>query len=268
MASTLSLILLELRRELQRIRSYRANLIGDQVFFILSFLLVTGLFEVTTEGKYSHEAALASLIGWLTWRVAGGCMLEVSDAVAEEAQAGTLEQLWLSGASPAHILLARCVALVVYYTARVTVMAVIIMPFLRLSLQTGSGAWLAAPLVYLLTLSGAFGVTFTIAGLHLAFKNVEAITYALATVLLFLTGAIVSFSDVPILYALSRFLPLSIGIDLLRSVLVESRSGWVIFTSWAFISLLVNSLCYLLIGLITLNWAQRKALWTGSLAHY
>jgi ABC-type polysaccharide/polyol phosphate export permease len=107
-----------------------------------------------------------------------------------------------------------------------------------------------------------------LSGLHLAFKNVNAITQPLATVLLFLTGAVVPLTGLPVLYLVSRFLPLSIGVELLRDLLVENVAFTSILVSWSFVALLINSGLYLGAGLLTLHWARQKALDDGSLAHY
>lgn len=256
----------EIRRTTFIARAYLPNLIGDQILFVLGFVFVTGLFEVTTDGRYTPAAILASMIGWLTWRVAAGCMADSANAMAQDAQTGILEHIWLSGNSPALILIARSLTLIGYYTLRVLIMAAIIVPVFSLPLSTNLDSWARAFLVFLLTLTGAFGLVFIITGLHLLYKNVSTITYALATSLLFLTGAIVSFEGIPILYIFSRFLPLSAGIDLLRNLLIAGELSPML--SQDFWVLLGNTAVYLILGWFILSWAQRRALLDGSLAHY
>jgi ABC-type multidrug transport system permease subunit len=256
----------EIRRTAFIARAYLPNLIGDQVLFVLGFVFVTGLFEVTTDGRYTPAAILASMIGWLTWRVAAGCMADTANAVAQDAQTGTLEHIWLSGNSPLLILFARSLTLTGYYSLRVLIMAAIIVPVFSLPISTHASSWAGAFLVFSLTLTGAFGLVFIITGLHLMYKNVSTITYALATSLLFLTGAIVSFEGIPILYIFSRFLPLSAGIDLLRDLLIAGQSPPML--SQDFLMLLGNTAVYLTLGWFVLSWAQKRALLDGSLAHY
>jgi ABC-type multidrug transport system permease subunit len=145
-------------------------------------------------------------------------------------------------------------------------MAAIIVPVFSLPISTHASSWAGAFLVFSLTLTGAFGLVFIITGLHLMYKNVSTITYALATSLLFLTGAIVSFEGIPILYIFSRFLPLSAGIDLLRDLLIAGQSPPML--SQDFLMLLGNTAVYLTLGWFVLSWAQKRALLDGSLAHY
>jgi ABC-2 type transport system permease protein len=210
---------------------------------------------------------MASLIGYLVWRVAAGLMAELSDSVADDAQWGTLEQVWLSGL-PAAILFARSGVLILYYTVRSLIMGAIILLVLRIPLTFTLADMPGAVLIYLLTLVSPFGLALVLSGLHLAFKNVNAITQPLATVLLFLTGAVVPLTGLPVLYLVSRFLPLSIGVELLRDLLVENVAFTSILVSWSFVALLINSGLYLGAGLLTLHWARQKALDDGSLAHY
>lgn len=98
MISLFNMIRIEVRREWLLSKSYWIELVADQLFFILGFLVLTGLFEVATRGQYAGAAQMAALIGYLVWRVAGGCMDDVTHSVEEDAQWGTLEQVWLSGA--------------------------------------------------------------------------------------------------------------------------------------------------------------------------
>lgn len=167
--------------------------------------------------------------------------------------------------SPLRLLFARNVALVIYYTLRVLFIGGVIMLLLRMPLPALSPG---AILVYLLVFVSPFGLALTIAGLHLVYKNVDAITYPLTTILLFLTGALAPLDNVPALYALSRFLPLSAGVDVLREMLVQRETMLSVVAAPAFSQLLLNSAIYLAIGLLVFNWAHKRALADGSLAHY
>lgn len=245
-------------------RSYWLALVSDQVFFILGFLLIAGLFDLVTGGSFDGWARLSALIGYLTWRVAGGCMAETALTISSDAQYGTLEQVWLSTIHPAFILLARGLVLIIYYSVRVLIMALILMPLLKIPLPLAPGT----TVIYLITLAGAFGLAFAVSGLHLVYQNVSPIMMPLATVLLFFSGAMVSLEGIPVFYELSRFLPLSTGIDLMRQMMVNGSSLFAIVQTKEFAWLLVNTAVYLLFGLVILYWAQGKARKNGLLAHY
>jgi ABC-type multidrug transport system permease subunit len=245
-------------------KSHRVALVSDQVFFILGFMLIAGLFDLVTGGNFDGWARLSALIGYLTWRVAGGCMAETALTIAEDAQYGTLEQVWSSSNHPALILLARGLVLVIYYSMRVLIIALILMPLLKIPLPFAPGT----AVIYLITLAGAFGLAFVVSGLHLVYQNVSPIMMPLGTVLLFFSGAMVSLEGIPVFYETSRFLPLSIGIDLMRQMIIEGTSLVITVQSEAFVWLLVNTAVYLLTGLVILYWAQGKARANGLLAHY
>jgi ABC-type multidrug transport system permease subunit len=254
----------ELIKKGQFYRSHKVSLISDQIFFILGFLLISGVFNQVTGGHYDGWARLSALIGYLTWRVAGGCMAETVLTLSDDAQYGVLEQVWLSTVHPALIVWARGLVLIVYYSLRVLLMAIILMPLLRIPLPWEPGA----AVLYLITLIGAFGLAFAVSGLHLVYQNVSPIMMPLATILLFFSGAMVSLEGVPLFYGISRFLPLSAGIDLMRQMMVEGASLTDVVQSMEFVWLLLNTAVYLMAGLLILHWAQNRARANGSLAHY
>jgi len=133
MISLLRVVVAEVRREFLRSRTYWLEVVADQVLFTLGFLLLSGLFQLVAEGNYRAEAQLASLVGFFIWRVADGCVLRTADSISDDAQAGTLEQVWLSGISPQLILLARSLAILLYHTLRGLLLAAVLMLILRLS---------------------------------------------------------------------------------------------------------------------------------------
>ena len=255
---------IELRKLVKIAQSYVVEVVADQLFFITGFLILTGIFELATAGSYEKSAQLSSLIGYLTWRVAGGVMMEIVDSLAEDAQWGTLEQVWLSGRDYGLLLLTRGAVAILYYTVRVLVMAVVILLLLRIPV---SFVW-GAGIIYLLTLSSMLGLALIIASLHLVYKNVEAIAYPLATMLLFLTGALSSVEGIPLLFEVSRVLPLSLGIDLLREMVVGERPFVEVVGTAGFAGLLLNTAVYMGCGWLAFRWAKQRTLVDGSLAHY
>ena len=264
MSQFIQLITAEWHKQWRIARSYWVTLLADQLFFILGFLIVAGLFDLISEGNFDGWARLSALIGYLTWRVAGGCMVEVSGSVAVDARYGTLEQIWLSHYPAATILFTRGVALILFYTLRTLGMALIIMPLLHIPLP-----FVPAVLpVYLLTMLGVQGVSFGLASLQLIFKNVSPIVMPLATTLLFLTGALVPLDGIPILYPLSQFLPLSGGIELMRALAVDNATLAQIVSRPQFGWFLLNTTGYVIAGLLLLRWAQKRAVTEGTLAHY
>ncbi len=264
MGHSLTLIQAEFRKTTFLLRSYGVQLVADQVFLIFTFLLVTGILELVTSGNYSKDEQLASLTGFLIWRVAAGIMADVTTSVANDAQWGTLEQLHLGKSHLWMILAARGVTQLFYYSLRVLLVAVIMILFLGLPIRFTPGSLV----IYGLTCVSPFGLTLALVGLHLVYKNISTLIGAFATILLFLTGCMSPLQGIPVLFEVSRFLPLSIGVDLFRQMVVDEQSLVAVVSSVEFLGLLVNSFVYLLVGILVLNWARKKAFAAGSLAHY
>lgn len=254
----------ETRREVLRTRAYLLDYAANFVLFTLGFVLLTGLFELATEGSYSTEAVLASAVGYLTWRVADGCLLRIAGGLAEDASWGTLEQLFLSAISPHVILAARSLVIFCSLVIQTSLVAAVI--FLLF------GAWpmlsLAAMIVFVLTLLGVFGLGYALAGLHLIFKNVASLTVAVSTALLFVTGALVPLDNVAWLDAVTHVLPLTAGVRLLRDLTVYGMPVADLWSNPDLYWLLGTTVVWLAIGWTLLTWGYRSARQQGSLAHY
>lgn len=265
MSNFIRIAVAEVRREFKRAQAYWIEVLGDQVLFTLGFLLLSGLFHLVAEGNFKPEAQMAALVGFLTWRVADGCILRTVGSISQDAHAGTLEQVWLSGVSPHYVLMARSLAIFLYHSGRGLLLALVLIPILSLSFDLPLGVLL----VFSITQAGVFGVAFIIAGLHLVYKNISSVSVAVSTALLFLTGALAPLDNTsPFYYALSRALPLTIGIDLSRLILVESMTLLALVQQPEFYWLLLNSVSYGLAGWLLFSWGQRTARRDGSLAHY
>ena len=258
------LISAEFRKQARLARAYWPNIAANQLLYIFIFFLLSGLANVLTGGQFDRQSQLAFLIGYLVWRVGTGAMEEMVLSIASDAQWGTLEQVWSSGASLPVLLLARTINYVIFFTLRAIVIAAIIFPFLRYEIPFAP----AALLVYALTLIGTVGIAYLLIGLHLIYKNVHFLANFFAFLLFFLTGVLTPLDNVPTLYAISRLLPLSAGVDMLRSMLVDGQSLVMVLNSADFWMLLLISAIYLGIGLATLRYARKRSLQAGSLAHY
>jgi ABC-2 type transport system permease protein len=264
MTSFLRLVWAEARREVRHIQAYPVEFAADQALFLFGFLLLSGLFQIVAEGDYTAGARLASLAGFLTWRVADGCLLRIVNGLSNDAQWGTLEQLWLSHRSPQQVLLARSVVFLISYLIRVLIIAAIVVPLLRLSPFLSP----AILLVFLLAQVGVLGVAFFIAGIHVVYKSVASLTLAFSTALLFITGALAPLSEGSLVYYLSRFLPLGAGIRLLQKMVVDGMSLPSLAMQADFYWLVGSAFFYGMAGWLVFEWGQRQARRNGSLAHY
>jgi ABC-2 type transport system permease protein len=264
MWQTIRLIPVELRRQFRLLVAYAFDALIGQLIYIFSFLLLNVLIQIITGGQYSQQQQSGFLVAYVTWWTAGRCLFDTVQTVANDARWGTLEQLRLTGASPAAFIAARAVNLMIYYTLQGVLMAVVLMLLLGISPPPMPLAFWGA---YLLTLLGALGASFILAGLHLVFKNISALADFLSFLLFFLGGVMTPLIPGTVLYAISRWLPLSAGIDVMR-LAIAGASIETILASADLVWLLLNSAGYLLLGGALLGWAFRRAQREGSLAHY
>lgn len=254
----------ELGRQFKLARASLPNVIANQLLYIFIFFLLSGLSNVLTGGQFDRQGQLVFLIGYLVWRVGTGAMEEMVLSFASDAQWGTLEQVWSSGSSLSTLLFARTINYFLFFTARAVVIAAIILPIVRYEIALVPGALL----VYTVTLLGTVGLAFLLIGLHLIYKSVTFLANFIAFLLFFLTGVLSPFENIPTLFAISRVLPLSSGVDVLRAMLVDGQRLGDVLNSADFWLMLVTSIVYLFIGLATLQYARRRAMSDGSLAHY
>ncbi len=254
----------ELQRQWRLVRAYPINEIARLVLFTLVFFLVTGLSNLVAAGNFSERAQQTFLLGYLIWRISTGFLEDLVNAVAEDAKWGVLEQLTISGHSLLQLLSVRICILILYYSLRAILMLFIILPLLKLSLPVRP----LAMIPYLMTLLGMAGLGLGFVGLHLIYKNIHFLINAITFTLFFLTGILTSFDDLPALFKISRLLPLSAGIDLLRQVAFTSINLPQLLQTATFWSMTLNTLFYLLVGIFLFRYGLQRAQQDGSLAHY
>lgn len=262
--SFLYLLAAETKRQWRHLQAYWLDLLADQLLFTLIFLFFSGIVHLLTEGSYNQETLFLMLIGFLTWRVADGCLLDLTNSSAEDAKIGVLEQLHLTAFASETIILARSLIIFLYHACRAIILAATLLLILRIPL------WFSFSLLllFLIVQAGVLGIAYAIVGCHLAYKNVAAITIAISTVLLFLTGAITPVDNAPLLSSLTNLLPLTIGIRLLRVVAMQKLTLVDVVQQSDFYWLLLSTTIYSVTGWYLLQWGQQKARQQGSLAHY
>lgn len=266
MTAFLRLLGAEMRRELRHTQTYALEFIGDQVLFIAGFFLLSGLFQILAGGEYTSPQLLISLVGFLTWRVADGCILRTVNNVVMESQWGTLEQLWLAPVSPLWLLAVRSLVTLIAYCLRVALMGTILLLLLGLDLDLRMLPILLV--LFLVSQVSAFGIAYLLVGLQLVYKSVASLTLAISTALLFVTGALVPLDHAPWLAWLAQILPLGPGIRLLQEFLRQPHLFPQMLISWQGVWLVCHALLYLGLGLLALRQGEERARLLGQLAQY
>jgi len=198
------------------------------------------------------------VVGFMVWTFALIAYSSLSWGMIEEAQQGTLEQLYMSPLGFGWVTIFRVAA-----NFMVNAFMVIVVLFLMMAT---TGKWLnldvlsLIPLI-LLTVAGAYGIGFFMGGLALVFKRVQSALQVLQFVLVIFIAA--PFGWLPFM----RFLPLSLGTRLIGMVMIDEVSlfqlppGEVLF-------LIGNSAFYFGLGFLIFKFFENVARDRGLLGHY
>ena len=257
-----------LRAEIRRHFAAQWSYSGDSLSWVLYTCLMFGAVMVilngVTGGACSTQEQAVVLVGWLTWQVAGRCIAHLSDAISDEAQTGTLEQVCLSPTPLAVVITARSVAYLL--TAGTEgIVAAIVLAFVVGPLPVGAGLLV----LFFVSLVGAYGLGFLFAGLSTVFKRTSSLTNLVFSLMIFFTGAFVGLEKLGWVFTATRFLfPVTWGISLMRAVLADNATFLSLWSSGELVGLSLHSTAYLVLGLGVFAWGYRTARRKGTLAHY
>lgn len=252
----------ETYKRLLIIWTYKFNILMQLVTVGLIFL---GLSFLVQGGQFNPQQSASILIGYIVWFYARIVIMSTSGDLMGEAQAGTLEQMYMSPAPTSLLLLGRMFALLVSTTIMVMLptLAIILLLGIHVPLR-----WEGLP-VLLITLAGLFGFTLILSGAALVFKQIDELADLVQNLLLFLTGSLLPVSHFPgWLEAITKTLPITQGIIVLRNVVLSGQS---LLSAWkddSLIWLLVHSTLYVCAGWIVFKWCESFARKQGSLGQY
>jgi len=262
----MKLTLFALRAEMQKgfwlLWSYRYNTLAEivgmgAVFVGISFMLGRGEFE--------PPDVLSSLLGYLVWFFAITAISEMSFNLTEEARAGTMEQMFMSPIPMRIIVLGRVAAVMITAVAEVIVLGTGLMLAMNIWLPL---RWEGIP-VFLITMLGLLGFGFFLGGVTLIYKQVDSLADLLQNILIFMTGALVPVSFFPgWLQTISLLIPSTQGIIVLRKVMLEGQSLFVVWNDGSLALLILNSTIYLVGGWLFFVWCERLAKQQGTLGQY
>jgi ABC-2 type transport system permease protein len=262
----MSIILQALYNEIQRrlilLVSYKFN-VCMQVLEIV--LLYIGVSFFVGGGRFDSLQLSGTLLGYVIWFYARVMILSTGSELVAEAQAGTLEQTYMSPVPPAFLLVGRMLAIIVTTTIMIVppMIGIVLVFHIQYALH-----WEAIP-VLALTLAGLFGFSLALSGAALVFKQIAALADLTQNLLLFLTGALLPVTLFPSwLTAVASTLPITEGIIVMRSVVLNGKSLGATWADGSLIWLMVNSAVYIVLGSCIFIWCEAIAKRSGSLSQY
>ena len=264
MSSLWVILRAEIRRHFAAQWSYPGDSLSWVLYTCLMFGAVTVILNGITGGVSNTQEQVLVLVGWLTWQVAGRCMAHLSDAISDEAQTGTLEQVCLSPTPLAVVAAARSVAYLLTAGAE-GIVAAVVLAFVVGPLPVDAGLLV----LFFMSLLGAYGLGFLFAGLAMVFKRASSLTNLVFSLMIFFTGAFVGLEKLGWVFTATRFLfPVTWGISLMRAVLAGDVTFLSLWSNRELLGLSLHSAGYLALGLVVFAWGYRTARRKGTLAHY
>lgn len=248
------------RRELTMMTRYVINTVSSlasiYLFFVLIFL---GLQNLSSHmaGDALSGSLEGTIIGFFVWTFTIFAYSDLSWNLISEAQAGTLEQLYLAPMGFKWV--CACTVISTFLLNLVPHMVFL------LAMMATTGRWLNIDLISLMpllaiTVLGAYGFGFALGGLALVFKRIQALFQIVQFVFL-------AFLLVPIRVPWAKFLPLTMGNSLLYDVMVDGCRLWELPWQSLFIATAVGA-AYLAIGLAIFARCEHVARDRGLLGHY
>ncbi len=222
--------------------------------FILFLLVFFGLasFEAGT------ETLQGTLVGFAMWTFAVMAYSEMSWSLLQEARDGTLEQLYLTPTSFRRISAYRVLASFLFQFVMFIVFLGIMMAVTGEYLNMNPGVIVLVGL----SLLSVYGIGYVMGGLSLVFKKVQAGNQILQFMFVFFL-VLPTVTEHPVIYVA----PISWGNVLINRMLV---GGYTLldFTLMDISILILNSLAYLVVGVIAFSYLEKIAKERGLLGHY
>jgi ABC-2 type transport system permease protein len=240
---------------------YPFNLIAGVFSLLVVFFVIFYGAKWIAGGNPSFGDTEAGIImGFVLWSFIIFAFSDLTWDFINEAQQGTLEQLYMSPlgfgwVSTSYILTFLVINLTLTFSILFSIMAI-------------TGKWLnmdfasLLPLM-LLTIWGVYGFGFAMGGLALVFKQVQAAFQVFQFVWLLFILAPAVLETVPWV----KFLPVTWGTHLIGRVMIDGQSLYAMAPA-DLLFLAANSACYFALGFLGFKYLERTARDRGLLGHY
>lgn len=256
----LELFVAELRCSWIKFRRYPVESIAQIIFTSSIFYgLFLGAGYIAGSSFKLGDRLDSIIIGYVLWILVNFLMANIAGGLQNEAQTGTLEQLFLSRYGAVKVFLMRALADLTLEISKIMIILFVI------TLLTGSRLYFPPVLVlpFITVLLGAYGFAFIIGSLALLLKRVQQLLPLFLFPLLFLlTIPTETWTGTPKI--LAQLIPMTPGAGLLRDLM--ARGGILNLTT--LIIAFINGTIYFYIGLFLFQLAQKEAKRRGILSGY
>jgi len=215
-------------------------------------------------GNGTIERALVppTLLAFLTVPLLYLAILKLVGDLLEEVNSGTFEQMHLSPFSPTSLLVGRLLAFVLEGVLIAVVTGVVMTWILGVGIPLRPAGLLPVAL----TVIDILGFALLIGGLALALPQIGAIAHLLSGLIFLLNGALIPLELYPGgVQTLARFLPTTLGIEVMRKVLLEGRSLGSVWADGTLPWLIVYTVGVSALGWLVFLLNDRRAMQRGTL---
>ena len=247
------------RRTFMMFRSYSFNSISSLVtMYIVFLLLFFGAKAVGGPVLSSAKTLDAMVVGYFIWLLAVTSYSDLSWDLTNEAQVGTLEQLYLSPVGykwiSFFVLMSNAVLVYSFNVIFLLLMMVTTGKYLRLDL-------ISLVPILAVTIAGVYGIGYMLGGLALVFKRIQSFFQVMQFLM-------VAFLLAPVdRYLWAKLLPLGMGNHLAAEVMVGGKHLWQLPPA-DLLYLTASSAFYLVLGLAVFTRCEKAAKKAGLLGQY
>ncbi len=230
---------------------------------ILSFIAFYPFLQfVIGNGTIQHALVRATLLPFLAVPLLYLALLKLVSDLLEEVNSGTFEQMHLSPFSPAALLVGRLLAVFLEGALIAVVIGVGMSWLLSISIPLRPAGLLPAAL----TLIDIAGFALLLGGLALALPQIGAIAHLFSGLILLLNGAFVPLEWFPgWVQTLARFLPTTLGVQVLRQVVLQGQSLGAVWADGTLPWLLIHAALFAVLGTLVFLLNDRRARRLGTL---
>jgi len=253
-----NLLIGEFKMAWYEMKRYWFNTIMGLVWmFLLMLMMFLGINSIGG-AAVSVTTKESFFLGFILFGFAASAYSQIAGLIIEEASKGTLEQLYMSPLGIKNIFVFKLISSLFYSLLFMVIFTVLAMLF--------SGYWLNIKLVYslpllLVSLTSLWGLGFIFAGLALVFKKMQSIFGLIQFVLIPMAG-------IPCFpFNFASILPYAPGANTIMQIVVHGKN-FSDYPLWWYGYIFLNSLVWLIAGVLVFNKIEKQALKKGTLGHY
>lgn len=260
--TAINIILNETRKGLIIIWDYKFNMLM-QMFGIL-FIFV-GIMFFVGQGNITPEQVTSTILGAVITFYVMESISSMSWELMSEAQAGTLEQMYMSPVPTQLVIIGRYFASMISATIQMLIICTALILLFQVPIQF---SWSMIP-IFLLTIPSLLGIGYLVGGLTLVFKQIGPVANLIQNLMMISNGTFLPVAFMPAWMALLvKFLPSTLGIILIRRAVLEDVSLASMVGDGSLLILVLHSIGFFIIGWLGFAFCENIARKQGSLGQY